>query len=53
MSNISRRDIIEYANVHGKDSGYCLLLLIGCDGFDGDYDEYKELEQWLNDNEGK
>lgn len=45
---INKDDILEYAAVHGDESAYGLLLLVGPDGFDGTWDEYCSLEEQLN-----
>lgn len=44
---INKKDILDYEWACGRESAYNLLILVGPDGFDGDYDEYKELEARL------
>lgn len=45
---LSKTDILEYAALHGDESAYDLLLLVGPDGFAGTWKEYVELEELLN-----
>lgn len=45
---IGEKEIIEYAQECGEQSAANLLLLLGPDGFDGDYDIYHKLEACLN-----
>lgn len=46
---MTRQDIMDYANTHGRQAAADLLLLAGPDGYeDADYDE---LERILNDAE--
>ena len=40
---LTTQEIEDCARLWGKDGAAGLLLLAGPDGFDGDYDEYKEL----------
>lgn len=49
---ISKKDVLEYLEACGKEAAANLLLLCGTDGFDGTYEEYKELEAMLNEGEG-
>lgn len=41
-------EILEYAQKCGLESAANLLLLVGPDGFKGDYDAYLKLESYLN-----
>jgi len=45
---VGEKEIIEYAQECGEQSAANLLLLLGPDGFDGDYDTYRKLEARLN-----
>ena len=45
---MSEDEIMEYAQVCGLESAANLLLLVGPDGFKGDYDDYCRLEKILN-----
>lgn len=45
---MTKGEILEYAQKCGLESAANLLLLVGPDGFDGDYDEYLKLEKILN-----
>jgi len=45
---MKKQDFLEYADTCGKQAAADLLLLCGPDGYDGDYDEYLELEKYLN-----
>jgi len=45
---MSEREIMEYAQDCGLEVAANLLLLVGPDGFDGDYDAYLKLENYLN-----
>lgn len=45
---MNTQDILDHAAECGKESAANLLLLVGPDGFDGSYEEYKELETMLN-----
>lgn len=49
MSKISRDDVLDYERECGAEAAANLLLLAGPDGYDGDYDDYKELESKLED----
>lgn len=53
MSNMSglmsREEILDYAKDCGYEAAANLLLLGGPDAYDGDYDDYKDLEQKLDD----
>ena len=40
---MNREQILEYARQTGNESAANLLLLVGPDGFDGDYQDYNEL----------
>lgn len=42
------KEILEYAQECGEQAAANLLLLLGPDGFDGDYDTYRKLEAHLN-----
>ena len=40
---MTAKEIIDYMKTNGAESAYGLLLLCGPDGFDGTYDEYRNL----------
>lgn len=46
---MSEDEIMEYAQVCGRESAANLLLLVGPDGFKGDYDAYLKLEKIMNE----
>ncbi len=45
---MSEQEIMEYAQDCGLEAAANLLLLVGPDGFEGDYDAYLKLEKYLN-----
>ncbi len=45
---MSELEIMEYAQDCGLEAAANLLLLVGPDGFEGDYDAYLKLENYLN-----
>lgn len=45
---MSEKEIWEYAQECGQEAAANLLLLVGPDGFQGDYDTYLKLEKILN-----
>ena len=44
---MNTKDIMEYAHTNGYGSAANLLLLLGPDGFYGDYREYEDLMTFL------
>ena len=45
---LDRMDILDYACSHGREAAANLLLLLGPDGYCGSYENYKDLEDLLN-----
>lgn len=52
LSPVGEREILEYAQDCGEQAAANLLLLLGPDRFDGDYDTYHKLEAHLKQGEG-
>ena len=54
MTKLDRFDILSYAMTKGVEAAANLLLLVGPDGYAGNYESYKALEALLNNepNEG-
>ena len=48
MSKLDRLDILNYGIECGIEAAANLLLLIGPDGYAGSYENYKDLEDLLN-----
>ena len=49
VAGMSEREIIDYAQEMGLAAAADLLLLVGPDGFAGDYELYISLERSLNE----
>ena len=45
---MGREDFLEYAEECGREAAANLLLLGGVDGYRGSYEDYKDLEDLLN-----
>ena len=45
---MDENEIMEYARECGQEAAAGLLLLVGPDGFQGDYNAYLKLEKILN-----
>lgn len=45
---MNEKEIMEYSQECGQEASAGLLLLIGPDGFQGDYETYLKLEKILN-----
>lgn len=48
LPSVGDKEILECAQECGEQSAANLLLLLGPDGFNGDYDTYRKLEAHLN-----